>query len=74
MCAHQKGSWSQAFLAETLETGDKNSGVTDDIFRAPYMFCEKAQETLMGKMSSFLGTGRSTNLSIERVDYFGISE
>ena len=29
-------------LAETVETGDKNSDVTDDIFRAPYMFCEKA--------------------------------
>ena len=42
MCAHQKGSWSQAFLAETVETGDKNSDVTDDIFRAPYMFCEES--------------------------------
>ena len=28
----------------------------------------------MRKMSSFFGTGRSTNLSLERVDYFGISE
>ena len=41
VCAHQKGSWSQAFLAETVETGDKNSDVTNDIFRAPYMFCEE---------------------------------
>ena len=40
VCAHQKGSWSQVFLAETVETGDKNRDVTDDIFRAPYMFCE----------------------------------
>ena len=29
------------FLAETVETGDKNRDVTDDIFRAPYMFCEE---------------------------------
>ena len=28
----------------------------------------------MRKMSSFFGTGRSTNLSLERVDYFGTSE
>ena len=28
----------------------------------------------MRKMSSFFGTGQSTNLSLERVDYFGISE
>ena len=40
VCAHQKGSWSQTFLAETVETGDKNRDVTDDIFRVPYMFCE----------------------------------
>ena len=42
VCAHQKGSWSQAFLAETVETGDKNGDVTDDIFRVPYMFCEES--------------------------------
>ena len=24
------------------ETGDKNRDVTDDIFRAPYMFCEES--------------------------------
>ena len=35
---------------------------------------KKGYETLMRKMSSFFGTGRSTNLSLERVDYFGISE
>ena len=30
------------FLAEIVETGDKNRDVTDDIFRAPYMFCEES--------------------------------
>ena len=48
MCAHQKGSWSQAFLAETVETGDRNRDVTDDIFKAPYMFCEEG----LGKIHS----------------------
>ena len=35
---------------------------------------KKGYETLMRKMLSFFGTSRSTNLSLERVDYFGISE
>ena len=46
-----------------LSPDAKNRDVTDDIFRAPYMFCVE-----------FFGTGRSTNLSLERVDYFGTSE
>ena len=28
------------FLAETVETGDKNRDVTDNMFRPPCMFCE----------------------------------
>ena len=37
---HKRGimdSWSQAFLEETVETGDKNRNMTDNItlFRAP---------------------------------------
>ena len=42
MFAHQKRSWSKAFLAETVETEDKNRDVTDDLFRAPYKFCEES--------------------------------
>ena len=30
------------FLAETVETGDKNRDVTDNMFRAPCMFCEES--------------------------------
>ena len=30
------------FLAETVETGDKNRDVTDSMFRAPCMFCEES--------------------------------
>ena len=74
MCAHQKGSWSQAFLAETVETGNKNRDLTDDISECHTCFVKKDSETLMRKMSSFFGTGRPTNLSLERVDYFAISE
>ena len=28
MCANQKRSWSEAFLADTMETGDKNRNIT----------------------------------------------
>ena len=35
-------SWFKRFPAETVETGDKNRGVTDNIFRAPCMFCEES--------------------------------
>ena len=48
MCAREKESWSQAFLKETVETGDKNRDVTDDIFRAPYMFYEES----LGKINA----------------------
>ena len=30
------------FLAETVETGDTNRDVTDNMFRAPCMFCEES--------------------------------
>ena len=40
---------AQAFLAETVETGDKNRDVTDDIFRAPYMFCEQILKNFNAK-------------------------
>ena len=30
------------FLAETVETGDKNRDVTDNMFRAPCKFCEES--------------------------------
>lgn len=33
MFVHQKGSWSQAFLAQTIETGDKNYGMTQTMHR-----------------------------------------
>ena len=39
----KRKSWSQASLAETVETWDKNRDVTDNtktFSRAPCMFCE----------------------------------
>ena len=33
MFAHQKGSWSQAFLAETMESGEKNYSMTKTMHR-----------------------------------------
>lgn len=44
----KRGSWSQVFLGETVETGVENRGVTDNIFRAPCMFCEEG----LGKINA----------------------
>ena len=41
--------WSQAFLAETVETGDKSCDVTDNIFRASWMFCEESLGNINAK-------------------------
>ena len=35
-------------LGETVETGVENRGVTDNIFRAPCMFCEEG----LGKINA----------------------
>ena len=40
----KRESWSQAFRAETVETGDKNYDVSNNVekfSRAPCMFCEE---------------------------------
>ena len=44
----KRGSWSQVFLGETVETGVENCCVTDNIFRAPCMFCEEG----LGKINA----------------------
>ena len=41
--------WSQAFLAETVETGDKSRDLTDNIFKAPCMFCEESLGNINAK-------------------------
>ena len=72
MCAPYGKSWFQAFPAETVETGE-NCDVTNYIqkfSKTQCMFCETAYQRLMRKMSSFSGTGRST----ESVVFFGTSE
>ena len=72
MCAPKGESWSQALLAETVETGDKNCYVSQH----HVLFCEESLGKIDAELSSFSGTGRSTNSigSLESVDNFGTSE
>ena len=63
-------SWSQAFLAETVEAGDKNRGVRCAacgvrrvLLKASCMFCEAFPERVGPRI-----------LSLESIDYFGTSE
>ena len=58
VCTSKGDSWSHAFLAETVENGDKNRGVTS----AMHMFSEESLGKINAKMSSFFGTGRSKKL------------
>ena len=71
-------SWSQAFLAQTVETWDKNRDVTDNIktfSRAPCMFCEESFWKIETKDVEVFRNGSGTwVLSLESVDYFGTSE
>ena len=56
-------SWSQAFLAETVEAGDKNRGVRRDLLKASCMLCKAFPERVGPRI-----------LSLESIDYFGTSE
>ena len=53
--------WSQAFLAETLETGYKNR----DVSQRHALFCDESLEKIDAKDGI---------LSLESVDYFGTNE
>ena len=47
VCSPKEGhKWSQALIAETMEIGDKNRDVTDNIFRELFMFCEQSLEKI----------------------------
>ena len=72
MCAQKGESWSHALLAEIVETGDKNCYVSQH----HVLFCEESLEKIDATLSSFSGTGPSTNSmgSLESVDNFGTSE
>ena len=65
-------AWSQALLAEIVESGDKNSYVSQH----HVLFCEESLGKIDAELLSFSGTGRSTNSigSLESVDNFGTSE
>ena len=62
----KKRLWSQAFLAETVKTGDKSCDVTDNIFSAPCMFCEESLGNINAKDVELV--------LLESVDYFRTSE
>ena len=50
VCSPKEGhKWSRALIVETMETGDKNRDVTDNIFRELCMFCEQS----LGKIDAF---------------------
>ena len=72
MCWPKGESWSQALPAEIVETGDKNCYVSQH----HVLFCEESLGKIDTELSSFSGTGRSTNSigSLESVDNFGTSE
>ena len=72
MCAPKGESGSQALLAGIVETGDKNCYVSQH----HVLFCEESLGKIDTELSSFSGTGRSTNSigSLESVDNFGTSE
>ena len=65
---------SQAFLAETVETGDKSCDVTDNIFRAPCMFWEESLGNINAQDVAFPERVSPRILSFESIDYFGTSE
>ena len=72
MRAKRGMAWSQALLAEIVESGDKNCYVSQH----HVLFCEESLGKIDPELSSFSGAGRSTNSigSLERVDNFGTSE
>lgn len=49
MSSPKVGSWSQAVLANTMETGDTNRDMTDYIFRVQCMFGEERLEKINEK-------------------------
>ena len=65
-------AWSQALLAEIVESGDKNCYVSQH----HVLFCEESLGKIDTELSSFAGTGRSANStgSLESVDNFETSE
>ena len=71
-CVLAKRGLMILFLAETVETGDTNRDVTDNMFRPPCMFCEES----LGKINvkdvfELFRNGSVTRiLSLESVDYW----
>ena len=60
-CVLAKRGLMILFLAETVETGDTNRDVTDNMFRPPCMFCEESLGKINVKDVELFRTGRYTN-------------
>ena len=63
------GSWSQAFLAKTMETRDRNCNRSEH----HALFCEERKDWYE-RCQAFLEWVGSQILSFESIDYFGTSE
>ena len=81
VCSPKGGWWSLAFLAETMETGEKNRDSTDNIKKlssAPcisaFFFWTKLRKDFCKRRRAFPERVGPRILSLERVDYFGTSE
>ena len=76
LCVLAKREVMILFLAETVETGDKNRDVTDNMFRAPCMFCEEslgkinAKDVELFRNGSVHGFCRLKASIIGRSEYF----
>ena len=57
MRAKRGMAWSQALLAEIVESGDKNCYVSQH----HVLFCEESLGKIDTELSSFAATGRSAN-------------
>ena len=75
-CVLAKRGLMILFLAETVETGDKNRDVTDNMFRPPCMFCEESLGKINVKDVELFRNGsvhefcRLKALIIGRSEYF----
>ena len=75
-CVLAKRGLMILFLAETVETGDTNRDVTDNMFRPPCMFCEESLGKINVKDVELFRNGsvhefcRLKALIIGRSEYF----
>ena len=57
-----------------VSTGDKNRDVTDNIFRAPCMFCEESLGKMNGKVVELLRNGFEALITLGQVTTSGVEK